>query len=490
MAKAKSWSVKGIDGATRDRAREAAQAAGLPIGAWIDQAILRARAGEFPELASGMAPTSDPQPAPAPTSGMPTEEPAASPTASETVAPEAPVEQPVEPPPQESPADPDPVETDAVEASSRRPIVADPDVRVSRPAASNDDMPPEEISPAADDPGGPADLRPLSPQASSRPSRRRLMVTGGVLVVLLAGSFWLLTEMSTMDTPAPPVVTADNQTTPAVSQTGTSASQPNVADELRTVQRLANAGDAKAQHDLGMLYLAGRHVLKDPARAAEWFEKAAVQGLANAQFNLGVLYQRGQGVAQNDRLAFFWYQSAAEQGMARAQHNLATAYADGRGTQTNYPKAVEWMTKAAEAGLGESQFSLASLYELGFATGKPDLDQARKWFERAAAQGDAQAPQRLQRIEQQIAARAPAETRPAPPAPAAGPVRKEEIMEIQTLLDAMNFNPGPVDGSLGSRTTNAIRLYQQFAGLDVDGKASRELLEDLRAVAATMSGKK
>ena len=315
--------------------------------------------------------------------------------------------------------------------------------------------------------------------------------------MLLAGSVWLLAEMSTMDAPAPPRVVADNPSPPS-SQTpvppaspgDAPAGQASVADELRTVQRLANAGDPKAQHDLGMLYLSGRHVPKDLSQAANWFEKAAIQGLANAQFNLGVLYQRGESVAQNDRLAFFWYQSAAEQGMARAQHNLATAYADGRGTQTNYPKAVEWMTRAAEAGLGESQFSLASLYELGFATGQPDLDQARKWFERAAAQGDAQAPERLRRIEQRIAARAPAEPQPASPASASGPIGKEEIMEIQTLLDAMNFNPGPVDGSLGNRTTSAIKLYQQFAGLDADGKASRELLEDLRAVAATMSGKR
>ena len=52
----------------------------------------------------------------------------------------------------------------------------------------------------------------------------------------------------------------------------------------------------------------------------------------------------------------------------------------------------------------------------------------------------------------------------------------------------MNFNPGPVDGSLGSRTTSAIKLYQKLTGLDADGKVSQALLEDLRAVAATMSG--
>lgn len=40
-SKATPWSVKGIDDATRAVAREAAQEAGLTLGAWIDRAILR-----------------------------------------------------------------------------------------------------------------------------------------------------------------------------------------------------------------------------------------------------------------------------------------------------------------------------------------------------------------------------------------------------------------------------------------------------------------
>ena len=36
-----AWSVKGIDQATRDIAKRAAQASGLTIGEWIDRAILQ-----------------------------------------------------------------------------------------------------------------------------------------------------------------------------------------------------------------------------------------------------------------------------------------------------------------------------------------------------------------------------------------------------------------------------------------------------------------
>jgi peptidoglycan hydrolase-like protein with peptidoglycan-binding domain len=59
-----------------------------------------------------------------------------------------------------------------------------------------------------------------------------------------------------------------------------------------------------------------------------------------------------------------------------------------------------------------------------------------------------------------------------------------EISEVQRLLARLDFRPGLPDGMIGRRTVTAIRLYQKFGGLDVTGRATLELLEDLRAVAA------
>ncbi len=61
------------------------------------------------------------------------------------------------------------------------------------------------------------------------------------------------------------------------------------------------------------------------------FRVDAQAGDAEAQFNLGVMYDRGQGVPQDDVQAAEWYRKAAEQGHAGAQHNLGSAYYDGRG---------------------------------------------------------------------------------------------------------------------------------------------------------------
>lgn len=57
------------------------------------------------------------------------------------------------------------------------------------------------------------------------------------------------------------------------------------------------------------------------------------------------------------------------------------------------------------------------------------------------------------------------------------------VYETERMLDRLGLKPGRVDGELDPVTVDAIKLYQETAGLTVDGEPSRALLEDLRAVA-------
>ncbi|MDR2422305.1 MAG: SEL1-like repeat protein, partial [Deltaproteobacteria bacterium] len=52
----------------------------------------------------------------------------------------------------------------------------------------------------------------------------------------------------------------------------------------------------------------------DPAKAAEWWEKAASQGHAHAQLNLGQAYSQGQGVLADPAKAAEWLRKAAGNG--------------------------------------------------------------------------------------------------------------------------------------------------------------------------------
>ncbi|RMD62739.1 MAG: hypothetical protein D6826_06665, partial [Alphaproteobacteria bacterium] len=62
------------------------------------------------------------------------------------------------------------------------------------------------------------------------------------------------------------------------------------------------------------------------------------------------------------------------------------------------------------------------------------------------------------------------------------PLQPPEIEELERLLARLKFDPGPIDGIIDERTRTAIRLYQEFAVLPVDGEPTAALLAELRAV--------
>ncbi|MEO2194025.1 MAG: tetratricopeptide repeat protein, partial [bacterium] len=159
-----------------------------------------------------------------------------------------------------------------------------------------------------------------------------------------------------------------------VGAAGCSSETPEVA-ALRVD---ANAGDAGAQNNLGVLYRNGtaegvEGVSQDWVEAVSWFRKAAEQGLAEAQSNLGAMYQTCRGVPCGSELGattngvemMSWYRQAAEQGHVIAQYNLGNAYAAGRGAPQDYVEAASWYRKAADQGHEDAQAALEGLYDDG-----------------------------------------------------------------------------------------------------------------------------
>jgi peptidoglycan hydrolase-like protein with peptidoglycan-binding domain len=57
---------------------------------------------------------------------------------------------------------------------------------------------------------------------------------------------------------------------------------------------------------------------------------------------------------------------------------------------------------------------------------------------------------------------------------------KQLVMDIQHMLTELGYRPGPVDGSYGTSTRQAIKRYQSNTGLVVDGHPSESLRQHLR----------
>ena len=138
---------------------------------------------------------------------------------------------------------------------------------------------------------------------------------------------------------------------------------------------LAEAGDAKAQTRLGVMYEKGLGVTQDYTVAIKWYRKAAEQGDAQAQTNLGFMYANGFGVPQDDTEAVMWFRKAAEQGDAYAQSNVSFMYYNGFGVPKDYVKAFAWVDIAAAEG---DEIAQQARDMIGAKLNATQLKEARK----------------------------------------------------------------------------------------------------------------
>jgi uncharacterized protein len=186
---------------------------------------------------------------------------------------------------------------------------------------------------------------------------------------------------------------------------------------------LAERGDAVAQFGLGIMYSSGQGVTRDAAKAAIWFERAALQSHPAAQFNLANRLLAGDGLPPNLEQAVVWYSKAAAQGHEQARANLALAqraiaegsqapiatmesvvqaamagdakaqlelglyYRDGRGVPANGEEAERWLTAASNQGVLAASTHLAVMYYGGQGVPR-DLAKALRLFQDSAAQND------------------------------------------------------------------------------------------------------
>lgn len=121
------------------------------------------------------------------------------------------------------------------------------------------------------------------------------------------------------------------------------------------------------------------------------FIASAEKGDAEAECNLGKCYFLGQGTTQNYYLALTWFRKAAEKDWAEAQYYIGRCYYYGQGfPMPDYKQAVIWLEKAAKQNYADAQYQLGLCYEKGQGV-KQDSKIARKWYEKAAANGNSKA---------------------------------------------------------------------------------------------------
>ena len=92
---------------------------------------------------------------------------------------------------------------------------------------------------------------------------------------------------------------------------------PLEADDFALL-RLADRGDAAAQNDLALIFLANGK----PRGAIAWLELAARQDHADAMHWLARCYLEGNGVVRDDNLGMMWLSRAAAHGHLISENQL------------------------------------------------------------------------------------------------------------------------------------------------------------------------
>lgn len=105
----------------------------------------------------------------------------------------------------------------------------------------------------------------------------------------------------------------------------------------------------------GKRYEVGSDVAPDPAKAREFYMKAAEAGHTGAMNDLSIMLREGRGGPRDLAASIQYLLRSAEGGLAVAMHRVAIAHEVGSGVPRDLRAAMEWHRKLVAAGNPEAQ---------------------------------------------------------------------------------------------------------------------------------------
>lgn len=168
---------------------------------------------------------------------------------------------------------------------------------------------------------------------------------------------------------------------------------------LNLYKKAANMGSIEAQFDLGCFYLNGSGITPvDYKKSHEYFLKAAEQGHAESQFRVAMNYYYGKGADIDVGEAFRWWEKAAELGHSESLCEVGICLLNGEAGFIDNQKAFNFFMRAALKNFARGQRLVGECYIDGVGVGK-NVDEGKRWLQRAANNNDEEAQKELEQIE-------------------------------------------------------------------------------------------
>jgi len=235
-----------------------------------------------------------------------------------------------------------------------------------------------------------------TPPRQEQTHSKKLFIFGGIavaglLVVMLCFIyFYRGTSGETKPEMAPQYTVGENKTIPKFSDYGTDMSSINKYNwdldyiPIEACRAAWEKKNADAAYCLARRYPEDKNLLRD----------AANLGHPLARNDLGHIL--GDGDSDEKRKLII---ASANSGIPHSQVTVGWWRMTGdHGFQIDYAEAMKWNLRAYNQGHSEGANNIGELYEKGLGVPK-DLEQAKSWYEKASELGNAQATERLHRIE-------------------------------------------------------------------------------------------
>lgn len=164
---------------------------------------------------------------------------------------------------------------------------------------------------------------------------------------------------------------------------------------------IASRDVPEAYYELAYAYYYGDYVVKDYKKAVKYLGYAISVEHPPAFCLLGNCYLYGYGVEKDEKRAVELFIQAVDLGNVDACKALAKCYHTGCGVEHDAYKAFSYYLIAAVKGDAEAQLFIGDAYLDGNAV-PPSVDSAKRWYEKAAANCNSMANNKLALIRHRV----------------------------------------------------------------------------------------
>jgi len=159
-------------------------------------------------------------------------------------------------------------------------------------------------------------------------------------------------------------------------------------------KKMALDGNATAMSALSYLYFNGLGTNQDKINGLKYLKQSADLNNSNALLDLGIMYLIGKDTHKDVKKAFEYLTKSSQLKNSEAQFNLALMYYNGDGVDANVSKSAELLESAANSGNKKAIKNVGRIYMQLLK-----FENAKKWLEINAKNGDKEAQSLLKEIE-------------------------------------------------------------------------------------------